>query len=462
MEDAMSEPTSERPMDDDLDQAYARSHALAGDGRGPSASVRANVLAAAARIAADEAGVAPSLVPVAPPVATVGRKRAAAVNLSSWRLRSGAALCALLLVCAGIWRFDQNGRLSGGVQVALAELRLAEPRTAPAPQDLPLPAAAAASYPYAAPPAVVVDPVDGGAAVRGAAAKRAETERGVVVAQLDARAAAALPAPQADGYASPAAARPGLARPPVAADAAAPPAPVALAANAPRAEGKPTEQEPATVTITAAAPATPPVIMTSPPRRPSVLPRRVMLVPRPSSAPATRPVPAGDTAVALGESADRARDAGRVQSFAAAPPEAREAPAAAARIAASEPQPTALAKPDLRLASAETDKKAHAGVADVLTRSGAAPAPLQAAADRGDVDALKALLADAATRVDAPDADGRTALLHAVLAQRPAAVRLLLAAGADPSRADHAGLTPRQAAQGGASAEIAALLGSGR
>ena len=65
----MSEPTPERPMDDDLGQAYARSHALADDGRGPSASVRANVLAAAARIAA---GAALPVVSVAPPVVAVG------------------------------------------------------------------------------------------------------------------------------------------------------------------------------------------------------------------------------------------------------------------------------------------------------------------------------------------------------------------------------------------------------
>ena len=37
-------------------------------------------------------------------------------------------------------------------------------------------------------------------------------------------------------------------------------------------------------------------------------------------------------------------------------------------------------------------------------------------------------------------------------------MRLLLAAGADPARADPAGLTPRAAAQAGANAEIAALL----
>jgi len=458
----MSEPTPERPMDDDLDQAYARSHALADDGRGPSASVRANVLAAAARIAAGAAPPVVPVVPVAPPVAAVGRKRGPAVNLSSWRVRSGAALCALLLVCVGVWRFDQNGRLGGGVQVAQAELRLAEPRTAPAPapQDLPLPAAAApASYPYAAPPQVVVDPLDGTAGVRGAAAKRAEPERGVVVAQLDARRAVAPhPAPQADGSAPP-----GVARPPVTAAAAAPAPPVALASNSTRAEGKPAEQEAATVAITAAAPVAPPAVMTSPPQMPSVLPRRTMLVPRPSSAPAARPAPGGDTAVALAETPDRARDPARMQAPSAAPP-AKAAPAAAAGFAASEPDPTALARPDVRLASTAADPaaRAKADTAGVLARASVPPSPLQAAADRGDVDALKALLADPATRVDTPDADGRTALLHAVLAQRPAAVRLLLAAGADPGHADHGGVTPRQAAQVGASAEIAALLGAPR
>jgi hypothetical protein len=90
------------------------------------------------------------------------------------------------------------------------------------------------------------------------------------------------------------------------------------------------------------------------------------------------------------------------------------------------------------------------------------PRPLQAAAGRGDLEALRKLLADPAMRVDAPDADGRTALLAAVLAQHPAAVRLLLEAGADPGHADRAGLTPRMAAQAGANAEIAALLAAPR
>jgi len=427
----MSESVPERPMDEDLDQAYVRSHALAGDGRGPSASVRANVLAAAARIAAGEAADTPPLVPVAPPVAAVERKRGPAVNLSSWRVRAGAAVFALLLVCAGVWRFDQNGRLGGGVQVALAELRLAAPRTAAAPaaQELPVPAAAAASYPYAAPPAVVVDPLDGSAGVHGPAAKRAEREREVVVAQLDEqRAAAQRQAPQVDGISPSSRAVPPVpVHAPAAADAAAPPRPVALASNAPPSEGKPTGQESATVTITAEASAAPPTIMTVPPRPPSALPRRVLLVPSPSPVSSARPA-AGNSVVASADADGLARDARRA--------EVQSAPSPAA--------------------------KAAAAAAPVVVPAAVAPDSLQAAADRGDVEALKALLAAPAARVDAPDAQGRTALLRAVLAQRPEAVRLLLAEGADPGRADHAGLTPRQAAQVGASAEIAALLGAPR
>jgi len=465
MEDAMSEPTPGRPMDDDIDQAYACSHALAGDDRGPAASVRANVLAAAARIAAGEdavAAAAPPLVPVAPPVAQVGRGREGAINLSSWRVRSGAALCALLLVCAGIWRMDQNGRLAGGVQVALAELRLAEPRTAPAPRDLPLPAAAApASYPYAPPPPVVVDPLDATANTRGAAAKRAERDKAVVVAQLDEAKAAAAPraAVEADALSRARSAAPAQARAPAAADAAAAPPPVALAGNAPA------EQESATVTITAAAPAAPPQIVTAPPHAPSVLPRRVMLVPRASSAPSARAAPGGNSPVVLAEAADR-RDVPRgalqpapaLEAKAAAP-----AAVAAAGLAASSSEPASLARRDGReSARADVEKRAKADLSGVVPHASAAPPPLHAAAARGDVDTLKALLSDSAVRVDAPDADGRTALLHAVLAQQPAAVRLLLAAGADPGRADRAGLTPRQAAQTGASAEIAVLLSAPR
>ncbi len=63
---------SDGPMmdrDDDLEQAYARAHALRDGQAGPAARVRANVLAAAQAVAAAQAA-APSLTPVAAPVPT--------------------------------------------------------------------------------------------------------------------------------------------------------------------------------------------------------------------------------------------------------------------------------------------------------------------------------------------------------------------------------------------------------
>ena len=417
----MTQPTPERPtMDDDLDQAYARAHALADDGRGPSASVRAKVLAAAARIAAGDDAVAPPLVPIAPPVANVGRGRARAINLSSWRVRSGAALCAMLLVGLALWRFDDNGRFGGDVQVAQAELRLAQPQAAPVPRDLPLPAAAAASYPYAAPPAVVEDPLDNGSSGRGAAAKKAERDKDVVVAQLEKeRSVARREAPSADAIAPPGTFQPAAPAAPGMADIAAKPAPVVVASNAPRAEAAAPPPEESTI-VTSRAAAAPPQVVTSPPRAPSVLPRRVLLVPQ-----------APPTSVAAAEP-DRKR--------------AKVAELAEART----------------LSKASASDRAPPSVAGSLAGASAVPHPLQAAAGRGDVEALRRLLADPAARVDTPDADGRTALLAAVLARQPAAVRLLLEAGADPGRADRAGLTPRAAAQAGADAEIAALLAAPR
>jgi ankyrin repeat protein len=115
------------------------------------------------------------------------------------------------------------------------------------------------------------------------------------------------------------------------------------------------------------------------------------------------------------------------------------------------------AEPRARLEAVRNSSLALAGAS-----ARQAATPLHAAADRGDVEALKTLLAAPGARVDAPDAAGRTALLRAVQAQQLGAVRLLLAAGADPARPDASGLTPRAAAQAGANAEIAALLTGSR
>ena len=443
----MTADTPERPdMNDDTARAYAQAHALADDGRGPSAAVRANVLAAAREIAAEssariavEQATPLAVMPVAAPVAEVGRRRVPAINLSSWRVRSGAALCAVLLVGMVSWRFDSAHRLSGGVQVALAELRLAEPPTAAAPAELPVPAMPGASFPYAAPPPVVADPLDNGTAAKAAAVQPAARDKYTIVAQAEQQPA---PAPRAAAPADAARRATPAAPAPVAADAAPPPAPVVVASNAPAAYGAPAEPSQA-VTVTAPAPVQ---IITSGAMPPSVVQRRIALIPKaaptivaaaPAPAPALAPTPAPAPMAAA----------------AAAPPSFGETSVASADPA----HDNVAAKPAF---SSDALKKASPelqGSLIVASARQSAP-PLQAAADRGDVEALKRLLADSATRVDAPDAAGRTALLHAVLSQHAAAVRLLIAAGADPGRADPAGLTPRAAARTGASAEIAALL----
>ena len=433
----MSANTPERPdMDDDLDQAYARSHALADDGRGPAASVRANVLAAAreaaaqarTRIAADE-GAPPPLTAVASPVAAVGRGRALAVNLSSWRVRSGAAVCAALLVALGVWRFDANHRFDGGEQVATAALEPAPPPTTRLPRELAAPPMAAASIPYLPPP-VVDDPVDNKPAAAAKTAPR-DRQRDLVVAQAEQSYGELRSAPQPEARTE-ARLSPAPAAPPVRDTAnAATPAPVAAVPEAPIA------QPPATLTVTAPVA---PQLATLPPMPPSVVPRRLPVAPQ--AAPA----------------------------LAAAAP-ARRASADEVRVAAAEPGPqrveitgSSIRRVDAADAAApslDALKKSKSALAGGVAARPPATT-LQSAADRGDVEALKALLADPAARVDAPDPAGRTALLHAVLAQQVAAVRLLIAAGADPARADPAGLTPRAAAQAGASAEIAELLAAPR
>ena len=408
----MSVDMPEHP-DDDLDEAYAQAHALADDGRGPSASVRANVLAAAreaaaqakTRIAAEAGATAPK--PVASPVATVGRGRALAVNLSSWRVRSGAAFCAALLVALGVWRFDENHRFAGGTQVATASLELATPPTAALPKELAAPPLATASIPYAAPPPVVEDPVDHTSSVAAAAKPLSrDKDRDVVVAQAEEpsyRALRAAPPPAA----APSRDTAGVAMP----------APALTPNDAPAA---PAPAQPS-ATLTIAAAAKPPQLATMPPMLPSVVPRRVPVAPAFAAvAPPSRSSAGEVTVAAADPGLQRLEIAG----------------SSIRRVDAANAAPAGL----------DAAKKSNsAAIGSLGARQSSTP--LHSAAERGDVEALKTLLADPATRVDAPDAAGRTALLHAVLAQQVAAVRLLVAAGADPDRADQAGLTPRTAAQ---------------
>ncbi len=429
----MSGDLPERPdMADDLTQAYTQAHALSDDGHGPSAAVRANVLAAARAVAAQARAAADSpaeiatplpLTPIAPPVADVGRGRPKAINLSSWRVRSGAAMAAMLLVGLAGWRFEAARRANDGEQVAMAELKMATPPTL---QALPAPALSGASYPYLPPPAVD-DPAD---RARRPLAKQASHDKAVIVAQLDqaadrmARSAAPAPvAAVAPARRPPPAAAPSLANADVAGLAPGP-----VASNGPEAKAIATEQDPAVVTIKAA----PTQMATAPVMPPSVLQRRVAVIPAAPPAPAAvaNAAPQPETVVAAAEPNRQ-----RVEV---------EAPRAAFSGAA---------------VSDAAKKSAPSAVGSLVSASARVlPSPLHAAADRGDVDTLARLLANPSVPVDAPDSSGRSALLHAVLAQQVAAVRLLLAAGADPLHADQAGLTPRAAAQAGASAEIATLL----
>jgi len=376
--------SAERPdMQGDLDQAYARAHALVDDGRAPSVAVRANVLAAAREIAAQAAARAqpelvdqPAVTPVAPPVGDVGRGRGFAFNLSSWRVRSGAALCAALLVGFVGWRFDESRRFGAGTQVALADKAIdvlpAPAQVRPAPRELPPPYFASSAPSQLPPPPVYVPapPVD---VYEPEKPKRASSRQAVVVAQAEnADRAADLPPPKLAFGAS-------------------------AESSAPTADAR-------AATAALAAP---------PPMAPAI------------AATNTMPPPAEPTLIA-GQPQRRVEIDGRqaVTSAAVSGGLKLSAPIVASSLGAS-----------ARLLPA-----------------------LQDAVDRGDIEALKKLLADSATLVDTPDATGATALLHAVLARQAVAVRLLVAAGADPDHADRAGLTPRAAAQASTDPAIAALL----
>jgi hypothetical protein len=185
----MSAPDQERPtVPDDLDRAYAQAHALTDAGRRPSAAVRANVLAAAQEVAAQAAAravAAPALTSVASPVTAVGRGRLA-VNLSSWRVRAGAAFCAALLAGVAGWRFDASRRFGEGTQLASAAVEMKvvppEPAQAPVSEDLPPPPRdSAMPVPQVPLPSASVEV----APDSEPAAKPAAPEKNIIVAQAD-------------------------------------------------------------------------------------------------------------------------------------------------------------------------------------------------------------------------------------------------------------------------------------
>jgi len=155
------------------------------------------------------------------------------------------------------------------------------------------------------------------------------------------------------------------------------------------------------------------------------------------------PRPAGDSVTIASVDAPAAPTA-------AAPAPPMAAPAPVAEAAAPVPGRANFAL-DARGAVAASAKVATA-------RTDAPEPPLHQAADAGDLPALRRLLAGPGASVDVPDAGGRTALLHAVLAGRAEAAGALLAAGADPGHADAAGLTPAAAAQRSGDPALLALF----
>ena len=84
-------------------------------------------------------------------------------------------------------------------------------------------------------------------------------------------------------------------------------------------------------------------------------------------------------------------------------------------------------------------------------------AELRQAAESGDIPRLQMLLGRQPD-IDARDANGRTALMLAVLRGESRAVDMLLAAGADPNAADGSGTTPLRAAIAGNQPAIVAAL----
>jgi len=127
------------------------------------------------------------------------------------------------------------------------------------------------------------------------------------------------------------------------------------------------------------------------------------------------------------------------------PPPPRPAPPAPPRAFAPPP-------PAARVAPSPSAEAAS----PTAPTSGAAR--LRAAATAGRISELTTLLAAGAV-VDAADADGETALMKAVRANRPEAVVLLLRRGADPDRKNRAGVSAKDMARAISDAELNRAVG---
>jgi len=126
-----------------------------------------------------------------------------------------------------------------------------------------------------------------------------------------------------------------------------------------------------------------------------------------------------------------------------------------ANFAPAAPPSAAGAVPRAAVAGAARATSMNAQRATVDT--GPAPTALRSAAASGDT-AQTALLLDQGAVLDARDELGRTALMLAVMQNRPDVARLLLDRGADPNVADNSGQTPLQQAKQAHLGEMASML----
>lgn len=83
---------------------------------------------------------------------------------------------------------------------------------------------------------------------------------------------------------------------------------------------------------------------------------------------------------------------------------------------------------------------------------------LRAAAAAGRISDIEALLAEGAA-IDVPDADGNTALMKSIQADRPAIAALLRRHGASLDRRNHAGESARDLARARADPALNRALG---
>jgi hypothetical protein len=189
----------------------------------------------------------------------------------------------------------------------------------------------------------------------------------------------------------------------------------------------------------AASPAPPPQAIAAP-RVEAPVPPRAQNVPPPAPPPPPEPLSVAPAA----------------QAFPAAPAPRPSAPEESASVTAerrlSHPE---MADQDTAHAASPAPPAAASGFA---ARPSDQPARLRAAAAAGRTAEVKALLAEGVP-VDDPDADGRTALMKSIEADRPAVAALLRGHGASLDTEDNAGDSARDMAAAKDDAALNKALG---